>query len=211
MRVAIAGPPNAGKSTLLNALAERRAAIVSPIAGTTRDLIEVPVAIAGVPFLLTDTAGLRSATDAIEREGVMLAEQALAESDVLLWLGAPNAAPARAAVVRLATKSDLGGDAAGAELAISAVTGAGMEALRQRLLDEACVLLPAEDAIALNLRQREALGDAERALQEAAANSEEPLIAHLLHEAAAAFDRAIGRTATEDMLDALFGSLCIGK
>lgn len=211
VRVAIAGPPNAGKSTLLNALAGRPAAIVSDIAGTTRDLIEVPVAIDGIPFLLIDTAGLRGTQDPLEAEGIARAEAALTEADIILWLGAPAAAPGGRFVRRLAAKADLGPVSPDADLAISAHSGEGMIALRHGLIEGARNLLPGESEITLNQRQHRALADARKALAIAAMTDDELIVADGLQAALAAFDAAIGRTTTEDMLDALFGSLCIGK
>jgi tRNA modification GTPase len=93
IRVVIAGPPNAGKSSLLNVLSGRRAAITSAIAGTTRDLVEAPTAISGIPFLLVDTAGLRESEDEIETIGVDLAKQSLEAADLILWLGSPADCP----------------------------------------------------------------------------------------------------------------------
>ena len=108
VRIGIAGPPNAGKSTLLNVLVGRDAAIASPIAGTTRDVIETPVNLGGVPVVFVDMAGLRVHTDdAIEAIGIARAEAAIARSDLLLWLGDPVAAPPGDHVLRIATKSDL--------------------------------------------------------------------------------------------------------
>ena len=93
-RVVLAGPPNAGKSSLFNALVDSAAAITSPVAGTTRDLIERPVALGGVPFVFVDTAGLNETSeDAIERIGVGLARNALTAADLVLWLGAPADRP----------------------------------------------------------------------------------------------------------------------
>ncbi|MBW8841413.1 MAG: tRNA uridine-5-carboxymethylaminomethyl(34) synthesis GTPase MnmE, partial [Sphingomonadales bacterium] len=136
IRVVLAGPPNSGKSTLLNALARREAAIVSPIAGTTRDRIEVPVSRAGIPFVLTDTAGLReSASDAIEAIGIDRAGQAIAGADLVLWLG--DEAPPQDRMLWLHARADVAGRAskpADALLAVSAETGAGVEQLWELLV-----------------------------------------------------------------------------
>jgi tRNA modification GTPase len=107
LRVVIAGPPNSGKSTLLNALVAREAAIVSDIAGTTRDLIEVPVAFDGIPFLLTDTAGLRDDSgDMIEAIGIERAEAAIAAADMLLWLGVEGEGPSHSQLLEVEAKTD---------------------------------------------------------------------------------------------------------
>lgn len=213
VRVALAGPPNAGKSTLFNALIAREAAIVSPTAGTTRDVIEAPVEIGGLPLLVSDTAGLREAGDAIEDEGVRRARAAFDRADIVLWLGDPDAAPDRGGLIRVHARSDEPGRKApppGADLVLSAVTGEGMDALRDRLLEETRSLLPRDDQLALNLRQRDALRDAAARLAEAAAG-DWVLLSETLRLARADLDRLSGRGGVEDMLDALFGRFCIGK
>lgn len=211
VRVVLAGPPNAGKSTLLNALAGRDAAIVSPIAGTTRDRIEAPVAMAGLPFLFTDTAGLRGeGMDEIEGIGIGLARQAMAEADIVLWLGAPEDCPNDARVVRVDPKSDLI-DGAGEGLKVSAVTGDGMDALRALLITRARDLLPRDGEYALNKRQREALAVLGDELDQGLGSSDYLIVAEHLRSARGALDAVTGRAGTEEMLDALFGSFCIGK
>lgn len=208
VRVVIAGPPNAGKSSLLNALVGREAAITSEIPGTTRDLVEAPVAIGGVPFLLVDTAGLRETEDAIEAIGVARAEASVAAADVVLWLGPPAAAPLDA--VRVHTKADLGPSPGGADLAVSAMTGAGLEGLAQLLATRAALLLPIAGEVALNARHRAAIEEAAAALDEAGSN-DLLIVAESLRHARAALDRVTGKAGVEDMLDALFGRFCIGK
>jgi tRNA modification GTPase len=211
VRVVIAGPPNSGKSTLLNALAEREAAITSEIAGTTRDLIEVPVAIAGVPLLLIDSAGLRESGDRIEAIGVGRAAAAIAAADLVLWLDDAAAAPDRAGVIRLHTKSDLGAPPPSGALPVSAQTGEGMGALIERLLAEARTLLPPEGEVAINARQRAALAEVLNQLGDAGREQDLVLVAEALRLARSAFDRITGRAGVEDMLDTLFGRFCIGK
>jgi len=208
VRVVIAGPPNAGKSSLLNVLAEREAAIVTDIPGTTRDLVEVPVALGGLPFLLTDTAGLRDTADPVETIGVARANAALAGADVVLWLGLPGEAPAGA--VRLHAKVDLTPAPADADLATSIVTGEGVDALVALLLARARNLLPVPGEIALNARHRAAIGEAADALADAEA-ADLLIAAEALRTARIALDRVTGKAGVEDMLDALFGRFCIGK
>ena len=130
--------PNAGKSTLLNALARREAAIVSPLPGTTRDAIEVHLDIGGFAFVLIDTAGLRETADLIERIGVARARARAEAADLILWLsetGAPSPAdlPVDVPVWPLRSKSDLDGGAAPGFLAISAETGANLDLLTEKL------------------------------------------------------------------------------
>lgn len=212
--VAIAGPPNAGKSTLLNALAQREAAIVSPVAGTTRDVIEVPLAIEGVAFRFADTAGLRGSTDdAIEAIGIARAEALVAASDLLLWLGAPQDAPDHPHVCRVRAKADLevaAGPDAAADVTLSARTGEGMTQLREWILTHARTLLPGEGEIALDQRHRQLLGEARDALR-GEWHGDLLLLAEQLRMARLAVDRITGRAGTEAMFDALFGRFCIGK
>ncbi len=212
-RVVLAGPPNAGKSTLFNALVESEAAITSPIAGTTRDVIERSVAIEGVPFTFVDTAGLRDGAeaDAIEAIGIARAEAELARADTVLWLGPEGAGPQDA--WEIAAQSDREGFASkqGACFTLSASTGAGVAALKTALVEAARDALPKPGEAALNARQHARLAEAAEALQAAGRLSDPLLVAEELRRARLAFDRLIGRATTEDMLDTLFGRFCIGK
>lgn len=211
-RVVLAGPPNAGKSTLFNALVESEAAITSPIAGTTRDVIERSVAIAGVPFTFVDTAGLRDeGGDAIEAIGIDRARGELARADEVLWLGPEGAGPADAwEIAAQADRADFAGKAA-ARHTVSATTGEGVGALKAALVEAARDALPKPGEAALNARQHERLCEATAALRAAGSLPDPLLIAEELRRARLAFDRLIGRATTEDMLDALFGRFCIGK
>lgn len=211
VRVVLAGPPNAGKSTLLNALAGRDAAIVSPIAGTTRDRIEVPVAMAGLPFLFMDTAGLRGeGADEIEGIGIGLTRRAMEDADILLWLGPEGECPDDRRAIRLAPKCDV--DVGGGQgIAVSALTGEGMDRLRDLLIARARDLLPRDGDYALNQRQRGALARLCDELESAQDSSDYLVVAEHLRSARSALDAVTGRASTEDMLDALFGSFCIGK
>jgi tRNA modification GTPase len=211
-RVVLAGPPNAGKSTLFNALVESEAAITSPIAGTTRDVIERAVAIAGVPFTFVDTAGLRDGAEAeiIEAIGIARAEAELSRADLVLWLGPEGAGPDGA--WEIAAQADLAGFTAKAQgFALSAMTGAGVAALKQALVEVARGALPKPGEAALNARQHARVSEACEALAAASALSDALLVAEELRRARLAFDRLIGRATTEDMLDTLFGRFCIGK
>jgi tRNA modification GTPase len=205
VRVVIAGPPNAGKSTLFNALAGRDAAIVTDVAGTTRDIIEAPVRLGDVALLLTDTAGLHDASDDnIEIEGMRRAAEAMAAADILLWLGdgdGPDGA------IKIAPKADLG--VAGAGMHLSAHSGEGMDALRKMLIARAREGQH-EDGLTLNQRQRGALTDIVAFLV-AAATADLLAAAEELRLARMALDRLQGRSGVEDMLDALFSRFCLGK
>jgi tRNA modification GTPase len=205
LRVVIAGPPNAGKSTLFNALAGREAAIVTDVAGTTRDIIEAPVRLGDVALLLTDTAGLHEASsDQIEIEGMRRAEAAMAAADVLLWLG-QGAGPQGA--IKIAAKADI--EQGNNGLRLSAHSGEGMDALRRLLIAKAREG-QREDGLTLNQRQRAALADIAQYVR-AAATASLLAAAEELRLARMALDRLQGRSGVEDMLDALFSRFCLGK
>ena len=212
IRVVVAGPPNAGKSSLVNALARSERAIVTPIPGTTRDVIEVPLTIGGIPFVLVDTAGLREATDEVESIGVGRAHDEVQRADILLWLGASIDAPEHSDFIQLFSKCDLrvvGSDGKG--LAVSSVTGHGLAELMNALIAKASELLPGGDELALDRRQHELLGQAKSALERAIELSDPVLLAEELRVARAAIDQISGRAGVEDLLDALFGRFCLGK
>lgn len=212
-RVVLAGPPNAGKSTLFNALVESEAAITSSIAGTTRDVIERTVAIEGVPLLFIDTAGLREVGhgDEIEAIGIKRARTALDRADLVLWLGPEGEGPQGAwEIAAQADRSDFVAKLS-ARFTLSAVTGEGVGALKDALVNEARAAMPKPGEAALNARQHARLAEAEEALRAAKTLSDPLLVAEELRRARLAFDRLVGRATTEDMLDALFGRFCIGK
>ena len=211
-RVVLAGPPNAGKSTLFNALVESEAAITAPLAGTTRDVLTHPVALDGVPFRFSDTAGLRDETgDAIEAIGIERARSALSQADLVLWLGPEGAGPEHA--WEIAAQADVADHPAKAapRHRVSALTGAGMDALRADLIAHARAALPRPGEAALNARQHRLLSEACQSLAAADGLTDALLVAESLRLARVAFDALLGRTTTEDMLDALFGRFCIGK
>lgn len=219
VRVVIAGPPNAGKSTLLNRLVGRDAAIVSPRAGTTRDVIEVPLALGGLPFLLADTAGLRGeSADEVEQIGMARADAMMAGADIILWLGALADMPEGSArVLPVLAKADLrlvevdDGPCSMARLAVSAVTGQGMNALVDALVQYARELLPQPGDYALSQRQRQAIARAQQAMTEGVGLNDEILIGECFRAALSALDELTGRVTTEAMLDELFRGFCIGK
>ena len=208
VRVVVAGPPNAGKSSLVNALAQSDRAIVTHIAGTTRDVIEVPIAIEGIPFVLVDTAGLRESDDMVEAIGVDRARGEAKRADLLLWLGTDEP-PDHDGLVRIAAKADL--EARGEGLAVSAVTGQGLAELMRVLVERARSLLPKADELALDRRQHDLLDGARRALERASGLRDPVLVAEELRNARQAIDRISGRAGVEELLDALFGRFCLGK
>lgn len=211
VRVVIAGPPNSGKSSLLNALSGREAAITSAIAGTTRDLIEAPTAIGGTPFLLVDTAGLRESADAVETIGVARARASLAAADLILWLGDPAEASEPERTIRIRAMADIAAPDPRADVAVSAVSGEGIDRLIAMLTERARGLLPAEGEVAIHDRHRRALAEAVEWLKEAQDAADPLIAAEALRQARLALDRVTGRAGVEDMLDALFGRFCIGK
>lgn len=209
LRVAIVGPPNAGKSTLFNALVGSDAAIVSDIPGTTRDAIERPLAIGGMPFLLIDTAGLRDTADPIERIGVERAHNQRAQADIVIDLNGELPDDTQP-VIAVATKADIATPRAGA-LAVSALRGDGIAALHTRIAEIGSRLLPREGEVALDRRYRERLYEV-RAELEAGGSIADPLLrAEHIRMARELIDGLTGNAGIEDMLDALFGRFCLGK
>src|SRR5580704_1097621 len=235
--VAIAGPPNAGKSSLLNRIARRDAAIVSPIAGTTRDVIEVHLDLDGYPVTLLDTAGIRESADPVEREGVRRARERAAAADLVLWVTDGSASGlaiderpknlanaviwlVRNKIDQAAASSRLGvgkhdSDEFEFTLSISALTGEGTGALTAGLSAYAKTYFAStESAIITRARHRRALGETVAALDRAIARdhaNDEELIAEELRSAATTLGRLTGRVDVEDILDVIFRDFCIGK
>jgi tRNA modification GTPase len=215
--VVLAGPPNAGKSSLLNALARRDVAIVSATPGTTRDAIEVRMDLAGLPVLLIDTAGLRESADAIEAEGVRRAKSLAARADLVLDLRAIDSQPNRTSAsnrsLAVATKSDLPGLVQTGEIGVSAVTGEGLPGLLDAIASRLSGQASSEAALLTRERHRVAVSDAIAALARMveARHGQAELLAEDVRLAAVALERLVGRVDVEDMLDRLFAGFCIGK
>ena len=236
--VAIAGPPNAGKSSLLNRLAQREAAIVSPYAGTTRDVIEVHLDVEGYPVTLLDTAGIRESDDPVEQEGVRRAQARAEAADVVLWVVDASEAGAAASndgrtiasdekywLVR--NKADLldleqkllavGAESSildSLEFLVSATLGTGVETLIAALADHARrSFSTSEPALVTRERHRIALQQAAEALRRSLAEGagREDVVAEELRLAARALGRLTGRVDVEDVLDVIFRDFCIGK
>jgi tRNA modification GTPase len=210
VRVVIAGPPNAGKSSLLNALVQREAAITSAVPGTTRDLIEAPASIGGLPYLLIDTAGLRDAAEEVEAIGVERGRASLAAADLVLWLGEPADSPDRNRTILVQSKGDLSAERRDCDVRVSALTGEGIQELIAAMAARARTLLPAEGDVAANGRQRDSIGRALEHLRGACA-ADMIIAAESLRQARVELDAVTGRAGVEDMLDTLFGRFCIGK
>lgn len=224
--VVLAGRPNAGKSSLMNALLGEGRAIVSGEAGTTRDSIEEGVEICGWPVRLVDTAGIREADGEVEREGVRRAEALMAEADVVLLVAEPgdDAPPpnARPDAVRVLSKCDLcdaGGPSPAADAAVvtSARTGEGVDALRAAIaarLERLAAKSAEETGADVTTRQKEALSLARASLdaaREALSIPDLVLAANEMRSAAEALGRILGKVYSEDLLDALFSRFCVGK
>jgi tRNA modification GTPase len=232
--VAIAGPPNAGKSTLLNRIARREVAIVSPFAGTTRDVVEVHLDLDGYPVTLLDTAGIRDSDDPVEQEGVRRARQRASEADLILWVydAEDEAVRGRAAPVpgsvttwTVRNKVDLVPSlikneyrsehkSSDIEFNLSASTGLGLADFLAHLTKYAVLYFGSESSLLSRERHRKALiltkNALDRALAETSADQEE-LVAEELRSAAQTLGRLTGRVDVEEILDVIFRDFCIGK
>ena len=213
VRVVVAGPPNTGKSSLINAIAGEERAIVTDLPGTTRDHIEVPLALEGIPVLLTDTAGIRETDQLVERIGVERARSLAERAEVLVWMGEPEDAPGGSHVITVHPRCDLAGRGSSPSnsVAVSSVTGEGLSSLVQLIGQKARAMLPGEGAVALNRRQADLVTAARDALRFGLAADDLVIAAESLRAARVAFDQLTGRAGMEDVLDALFGRFCLGK
>jgi tRNA modification GTPase len=229
LRVAIAGPPNAGKSTLFNRLARREAAIVSPFPGTTRDVLEIHLDLGGYPVTVLDTAGIRETSDPIEREGVRRASEQSAGADLVLWVidatAAQGSEPEVPAAWLVVNKMDLADSQAkkriGSDFSyrrkihfISSATGAGVDELVNAIAAFAQHFFTPEAALVTRQRQRTHLRDTVIALNEAqhaAQEGREEIMAEQLRLATRALGRLLGRVDVEAVLDVIFRDFCIGK
>ena len=221
--VAIAGPPNVGKSTLLNRLARREAAIVSPHAGTTRDVIEVHLDLGGYPVTLLDTAGVRESDDPVEQEGVGRARARAEAADLVLWVQDARGKEQHRNESKkhwiVHNKVDLHSQmrqltGADRSFEISALTGTGIEKLVLAVAAFAAESFSVgEPALLTRERHRRALQEAAAALSRVVAEParQEELIAEELRLAARALGRLTGRVDVEDVLDVIFRDFCIGK
>ena len=237
LRVAIAGPPNAGKSTLFNRLARREAAIVSPFPGTTRDVLELHLDLGGYPVTVLDTAGIRETNDPVEREGVRRASEQAAGANLVLWVVDASASerqtlqlPAIKVASEFITwlvvnKIDL---VAGEEPRriesrfdrkeivnfVSSKTGAGLDELVNAIARYADSFFTPEPALVTRERQRAHLietGLALQGAQRAAQDGREEIMAEQLRLATRALGKLLGRVDVEDVLDVIFRDFCIGK
>jgi tRNA modification GTPase len=233
LNLVIAGPPNAGKSSLLNALAGTDVAIVTDIPGTTRDLLRQEIQIDGMPLHIVDTAGLRHPTDPIEQEGIRRAREQIEQADQVLWVFDgladpdhaafdPDALPPGVPVTFVRNKIDLSGTdsgltrtSAGVHVAISARTGEGMDLLREHLVGICGFRGPGEGDFMARRRHLDALERALAHLKSAAQVLEQTAAAELaaedLRQAQKCLGDITGEFATDDLLGRIFSSFCIGK
>ena len=231
VRAVIAGRPNAGKSSLMNALVGRKRAIVTDIPGTTRDIIEESVIISGVPVSLSDTAGLRGTDDVIEAEGVRIAIDAMNEADICVYVADGSceltvedwdyirALEDRNAIIAV-NKSDLPAnigeiDSSLAKIHVSAKTGAGIEDLRRAIYSMAvkdCAVNAGLNVSAFQLEElREALSDLKEGEESAVIGAGEDVTAGLLGSARVSLLRVLGVDAGDELLDSMFSRFCVGK
>ncbi len=231
LTIAIAGPPNAGKSSLINWIARRDVAIVTAVPGTTRDVIEVQLDLGGYPVTLLDTAGIRDAVDPVEQEGVRRALARTAEADLVLWItdasegAGPNspAVQSRAAgqFWKVYNKIDLmdsvpkstipGAEEIESSFSISCRTGSGIRRLLDRLSDFAQRELVGDSGLITRERHRYSLAKTADFLARALACDREELVAEELRSAAQELGRLTGRVDVEDVLERIFKDFCIGK
>src|SRR5437763_7987201 len=234
LRVAIAGPPNAGKSTLFNRLARREAAIVSPFPGTTRDVLELHLDLGGYPVTMFDTAGIRETTDPVEREGVRRASERAADADLVLWVvdatqvqsqDLPTHGGIPSVTWLVVNKIDLLSDGERRRIEskfaktenvnlISSATGVGVDELVNSVAAFADGFFTPEPALVTRERQRAHLKETVIALRDARRAGEEgreEIMAEQLRLAARALGKLLGRVDVEDVLDVIFRDFCIGK
>lgn len=228
MQVVILGPPNAGKSSLLNALAMQDRAIVTPHAGTTRDLLESDIHIGGMRLGLMDSAGIRETNDVIEREGIDRALQAAAQADLILAvvpIDEPSAKqtlsdklPANVPVIWVRSKADLMSTDAKVlhqeEILLSAQTGKGLDALRAALLGHDQTTESSTNAFTARKRHIAALIDANQSLMNAMEHwqhDDDELTAEALKQARMALAGIVGQEVPDDLLGAIFSRFCVGK
>ena len=219
--VVLAGPPNVGKSTLMNALVGRDVSITSAAAGTTRDLVETFMDVKGLPIVFVDSAGVRESSDPVEREGIERALSRAGGADLVLWLHDDRPfvrAPfVSEAILEVRTKADIKAAGGGhlpapASLSVCAIKGEGIDELLEVIVGYAeRSMVGAEPRILIGERQRLMFEDARQALCAAWEADEPELIAEDIRHAVSAIERVTGRAGTEDVLDLIFSRMCIGK
>lgn len=215
-KIVIAGPPNSGKSTLLNALAQRDVAIVTDIAGTTRDILHVDMDMDGYLVRFFDTAGLRESWDLVEQEGIRRAQLAMEQADLILQLEEIDSYPeyqfegAARKVLRVGTKLDIRHASSDHDILISSETGEGLETLRKAILERVQAAWSGS-LVPNRARQMRYLKEASNFIEEAINGTQLDLRAESLRAAATSLGRITGRVDVEQLLDVIFSQFCIGK
>ena len=230
VRTALVGRPNAGKSSLLNRLLGHERAIVSPVAGTTRDTLEEVAQVRGIPLVLVDTAGLRESEDAVEREGIRRSREAAAEAELILHIVDASVAwsieedalvEAWAGKVRIcvSNKCDLpGAQVHPGSVPVSCRTGIGLDdlerAIEERLISRS-IGGSGDDGVAIGVRHQRALERAREAVLQTCSGLENQqtleLVAFELRVALGALGEVVGKTSVDDLLDSIFSQFCLGK
>ncbi len=211
-RVVLAGPPNAGKSSLFNRLLEDERAIVSEVAGTTRDHLEAQIRFGSVPISLIDTAGIRESEDPIEREGVRRSTDQIKKADLILWLGRPEDQPLSGDVLLVRSKCDLTFEGSGScGLPVSARTGEGVSELANLIHSASQAYMPKEPELVLNDRQARCLRAAHEAGSQALTAPAVEIISDGLLRALGEFDKLTGRVGFDDLSAEIYSRFCLGK
>ncbi len=234
IRVVIAGSPNAGKSSLMNAILGKKRAIVTEIAGTTRDIIDENIIINGIPVTLTDTAGLRECAsaipeDVIEAEGIRLAVEAMNDSDICLYVIDSSKAITNheleyvkelmnqvRRIIIVFSKSDLDTvthdiDVQCVKVRVSSKTGSGIDELKTKIFDSACEGSVLNEGLNVSVRQMEEIRGSLDALRECESCDDEDIIAGMLNSSRVALLRVLGIEAEDELLDSMFSRFCVGK
>lgn len=217
--VVILGPPNAGKSTLLNRIARRDVAIVTPVPGTTRDVLEVSLDLGGLAVRLLDTAGVRESDDLVEQEGIRRALVQAGSADLVLWLDPEGRPPGpdqlpdhHSEVWVIRSKADQAGASGQARFSISAETDLGINMLLQAMTSHLTERAGGEPGLVVNQRQAGAVAEAADALDAALQETRDlEILAEMLRASSAALDGLVGRTDVEEILGSIFSRFCMGK